>query len=233
MHTENSGRVNEAERSERTFWNDDVRARLKQLVLARGSQAQIAKQAGMSASNLSHLVTGKGEPSVSKLAGLCEVLGVSVDFVLRGHQPDSAQAEANNSAEIPIHDVSFSAGGGTDVILSGASEQTVSFPKSWLREQFGSIGKLRMVRVSGDSMEPTIAHGSWVIIDLDRTSGPGMFAMRLYDNVYIKRLHFQANRIIAASDNPSHEVFVINLKDKADRDAFQVIGRVVWAGKML
>lgn len=233
MHTDNSEIVNDVERTDRVFWNEDVRARLKKLVLAKGSQAQIAKQAGMSASNLSHLVTGKGEPSVSKLAGLCEVLGVSVDFVLRGPQPNSGQTKADNSASIPIHDVSFSAGGGAEVILSGASDQAVSFPKAWLREQFGGIGKLRMVRVSGDSMEPTIANGSWVIIDLERTSGPGMYAMRLFNNIYVKRLHFQASRVIAASDNPSHEVFVINLKDKVDREAFQVIGRVIWTGKML
>jgi len=233
MHTDNSASVNANERSEGTFWNEEVRARLKKLVLAKGSQAQVAKLAGMSPSNLSHLVTGKGEPSVSRLAGLCDVLGVSLDFVLRGFQGEVGAAAADSLAEIPIQDVSFSAGSGADVILAGVSEMNVSFPRAWLRQQFGSVGKLRMVRVAGDSMEPTITNGSWVIIDLDRTTGAGIFAIRLYDQVYIKRLHFQATRVLAVSDNPSHEVFVINLKDKADRDAFQVIGRVVWTGKIL
>lgn len=233
MDTENSGSVNSVERSESVFWNEEVRARLKQIVLSKGSQAQVARQAGMSASNLSHLITGKGEPSVSRLASLCEVLGVSIDFVLHGPKSGFGGDDSDDLAEIPVHDVSFSAGGGAEVIMAGASEMKMAFPKAWLRQQFGAIGKLRMVRVTGDSMEPTIANGSWAMIDVADTFGSGVFAIRLYDKVYIKRLHLQGSRILAVSDNPSHEVFVINLKDKADRDAFQVIGKVVWAGKML
>lgn len=60
-----------------------------------------------------------------------------------------------------------------------------------------------------------------------------IYAVRVANDLFIKRLQFQTTRVFAISDNPAYELFIINLEDKADRDAFQVIGRVVWTGKML
>mgnify|MGYP001609737047 CR=1 FL=1 len=202
-------------------------AKLKQMLSSR-SQAEIATLMDVSVPTVQRMVSGNSPVTVGKLLRLAEGLGVPLEevFDLEGSAPTP-------EGGIPIHDVSFSAGGGAEIILAGESDQKAMFPLSWLRQQFGKIDNLRMVRVAGDSMHPTIADGEWVIIDLDRTSGPGIFALRLQDQVYIKRLQFQPSRVLAISDNPSHEVFVINLKDKADRDGFQVIGRVVWTGKML
>lgn len=204
-----------------------VSAKLRELLSSR-PQAEVAALMDVSVPTVQRMVAGSSPLTIGKLFRLADGLGVPLERIFELDVPGQ-QIEGG----IPIHDVSFSAGGGAEIILAGESDQKAMFPLSWLRQQFGKIDNLRMVRVAGDSMHPTIADGEWVIIDLDRTSGPGIFALRLHDQVYIKRLQFQPSRVLAISDNPSHEVFVINLKDKADRDAFQVIGRVVWTGKML
>lgn len=204
-----------------------IAARIKDLLSSR-PQAEIASIIDVSIPTVHRLTSGASPVTLGKLLRLAEALDTPLEDIFDLHIPGS-----NDEGGIPIHDVSFSAGGGAEIILEGKSVQRAMFPVAWLRQQFGKIDNLRMVRVAGDSMHPTIADGEWVIIDLDRTSGPGIFALRLHDQVYIKRLQFQNTRVLAISDNPSHEVFVINLKDKADRDAFQVIGRVVWTGKML
>jgi len=202
-------------------------SKLREMLSSR-PQAEVAALMGVSVPTIQRMVSGKSPVTLGKLLRLADGLGVSLETVFDMHSPVPTP-----EGGIPIHDVSFSAGGGAEIIIAGDSDQKAMFPLSWLRQQFGKIDNLRMVRVAGDSMHPTIADGEWVIIVLDRTSGPGIFALRLHDQVYIKRLQFQTSRVLAISDNPSHEVFVINLKDKADREAFQVIGRVVWTGKML
>ena len=204
-----------------------VVAKLKEMLSSR-PQAEVAALMSVSVPTVQRMLVGSSPLTIGKLFRLADGLGMSLEQIFDLNVPGE-QIEGG----IPIHDVSFSAGGGAEIILAGESDQKAMFPISWLRQQFGKIENLRMVRVAGDSMHPTIADGEWVIIDLDRTSGPGIFALRLHDQVYIKRLQFQSSRVLAVSDNPSHEVFVINLKDRADRDAFQVIGRVVWTGKML
>ncbi|WP_446653433.1 S24 family peptidase [Blastomonas sp.] len=152
-----------------------------------------------------------------------------MDYVLFG----VGGPKSSETALVPMHDIAFSAGHGAEGIIRGTSDASAQFPEYWLREQFGKVDGLRLVKASGDSMEPTITDGQWVMIDVGRQVGDGIFAVRVGDDLFIKRLQFQTSRVLAISDNPSYELFVINLKDKADREAFQVIGRVVWTGKML
>lgn len=210
-----------------------ARDRLRELVAAaanmRGSQAAVARAADLSPTTLAQMLNGDGDIGASRLAKLCEALAVSMDYVLFG----VGGAKGAETALVPMHDIAFSAGHGADGIIRGASTASAQFPEYWLREQFGKVDGLRLVKASGDSMEPTITDGQWVMIDVSRQAGDGIFAVRVWDDLYIKRLQFQTSRVLAISDNPSYELFVINLKDKADREAFQVIGRVVWTGKML
>jgi transcriptional regulator with XRE-family HTH domain len=210
-----------------------ARDRLRDLVASevkhRGSQAAVARAADLSPTTLAQMLNGDGDIGASRLAKLCESLAVSMDYVLLGVGGPTGP----DMALVPMHDIAFSAGYGADGIIKGTSNATAQFPEYWLREQFGKVEGLRLVKASGDSMEPTITDGQWVMIDIGRQAGDGIFAVRVWDDLFIKRLQFQTTRVLAISDNPSYEIFVINLKDKADREAFQVIGRVVWTGKML
>lgn len=210
-----------------------ARERLRELVAVeaklRGSQAAVARAAELSPTTLAQMLNGDGDIGASRLAKLCEALSISMDYVLFG----VGGLKGSETALVPMHNITFSAGHGADAIIQGTSDASAQFPEYWLREQFGKVDGLRLVKASGDSMEPTITDGQWVMIDVARKSGDGIYAVRVADDLFIKRLQFQTTRVFAISDNPSYELFIINLQDKADREAFQVIGRVVWTGKML
>lgn len=63
-------------------WDARTRAALKRRIREKTSQAEFARLAGMSASNLSHLLAGESEPGISKLAAVAIALGTTIDSIL-------------------------------------------------------------------------------------------------------------------------------------------------------
>ncbi|WP_082751044.1 S24 family peptidase [Blastomonas sp. CCH1-A6] len=218
-------------------WDDAARRRLVAHARKFGRQEDLAAAAGLPKPTLQKLLSGSAEPKISTLLAVTNALGISLDTILNGANELTTMQDYEvfvaAPVAIPMHDVAFSAGPGAEALLAGDGDASAVFPEAWLREQFGKVDDLRLVRASGDSMEPTITDGQWVMIDVARKTGDGIYAVRVANDLFIKRLQFQTTRVFAISDNPAYELFIINLEDKADRDAFQVIGRVVWTGKML
>lgn len=92
---------------------------------------------------------------------------------------------------------------------------------------------LSIIRVAGDSMEPTLCDGDDILVDrqaLAVRSG-GIYVLRLEDLLVVKRLIIDGERripFVIRSDNPAF----------ADRTGYdpamvQVIGRVLWCGRRL
>lgn len=238
INTENTECVNSNVESTGSFWDDAARGRLRALIQGRGSQAEIAKFAGMSASNLSHLLSAKGgEPGVSKLAALCNVLGASVDYVLTGAV---ANPEPIEQVEIPwttfavpaLHDLEACAGDGSLVPVDEMTESTIRFPHRWLRDTFGQVPGLRMLKVKGDSQEPELRDGDWIMIDLLRNSlENGLFVLTLDGFLMVKRIQREGAVVALTSRNEAYQAVKVPPHEYDDR--VKIIGRVVWTGKML
>lgn len=142
-----------------------------------------------------------------------------------------ATARVGDLVMVPRLDVSASAGHGA---LDGEERPIarLGFHPGWLREMTGgSPAGLSMIRVSGDSMMPTLADGDEILVDrgdaADRLRD-GIYVLRVDDMLMVKRLAINPaeRRISIVSDNPAYPVW-------ADRDpsAVEVIGRAVWVGR--
>ena len=103
------------------------------------------------------------------------------------------------------------------------------------RPEIGNKSNLISVRVTGDSMNPTIPDGSIVIIDRDQWMPSGerkhIWAIRdAYGSAAIKRLYKADNSLIILSDNfeeyPPKPSWTSDLRRL-------VIGRVVWMWRSL
>lgn len=83
---------------------------------------------------------------------------------------------------------------------------------------------IKMLRVQGDSMQPTINEGDWVWVDTSNNfiSSDGMYLIKMHTGLAVKRLQSGLSNIVIKSDNASYSDIT------ADVGEVQIIGKVVY-----
>ena len=156
-------------------------------------------------------------PLLRRIAGKldCRV----VDLI---DEADGATATGHSS--LPEYDIRAAAGGGA----LNDSEEAVDhwlFSESQMQQLGLNRGPAGMIRIVGDSMEPTLRSGSRVIIDRSDNdiSTPGIFVVWDGAGLVIKRLErvfgSEPRKVKVKSDNPLHDEYVVREED------LHVIGR--------
>ena len=132
---------------------------------------------------------------------------------------------------VPKLAVGASAGGGalTDVeALAGK----VGFDETWLRQMGLDPAGLSLIRVIGDSMQPTLGDGDDIMVDTAaalRTPKKGIHVLRLDGTLMVKRLlPGKGGTLSILSDNPAYPAM-----ENVAAGNVTVIGRVVWVGRKL
>ncbi|RYD90441.1 MAG: helix-turn-helix transcriptional regulator, partial [Sphingomonadales bacterium] len=89
---------------------------------------------------------------------------------------------------------------------------------------------LSIIRVAGDSMEPTLRDGDDILVDRSvSTVRPGaIHVLRVDDMLLVKRLVREGGAYVIRSDNPAFAD--VRIEDTA---SMTVIGRVLWCGRRL
>ncbi len=128
-------------------------------------------------------------------------------------------------------DLSVSAGNGLVAVEEGEVE-ALAFSRAWLLRQGINADLAVLVRVMGDSMEPTIPEGSIVLLHVPEmfVERPGIYAFNRGDSSYIKRLvpggvrqRARPSSLTIKSDNPAYPD---ELVEGAAMNDIRVIGRV-------
>ena len=138
---------------------------------------------------------------------------------------------SDDMVRVPRLDVGASAGGGAFTEVDRAVGH-LAFERSWLKRLgSGDLGKLRFIRVQGDSMAPTLADGDDILVDEADAAErlrDGIYVLRAEDTLVVKRLAPNpADRSITVkSDNPAYPDW-----PGCDPVSLAIIGRVVWAGR--
>ena len=144
-----------------------------------------------------------------------------------------ANAVIDGMVEFPILDVQASAGFGA-VAASENAQTRFGFDERWLRSLTSAkSATLSIVRVMGDSMEPTLNEGDEVLVDAsDHASRlrDGIYVLRADDTLVVKRVAIKpgGNQITIASDNPAYPTW-----HDMERSEVHVVGRVIWFGRAL
>ena len=114
------------------------------------------------------------------------------------------------------------------------ADESMVFREDWIRYELGARPQdLWLIRVRGDSMEPTLRSGDVVLVDSRATSPnhDGIYILRMGDSVLVKRLQVMPGRKIrVTSDNPAFSPWIIDPADESNNE-FSVVGRVVWWGR--
>ena len=158
--------------------------------------------------------------------------GVSLDWLVIGRDEGGAiesfpTAKDNNYTEIPLYDVEASAGDGSFF----DQEQIASYLKfrnDWMSREGLHQKDLVAIRVSGDSMDGTLADGDTVLIDRSKKKPDGVFAIRIGDTLRIKRLQMMADGSLrVSSDNQMYQAEVIHPENL---NQVEIVGQCYWRG---
>lgn len=191
---------------------------------------------------------GGHEPSWKVINKLSE-LGFNIDWLASGTGEIKRGAayrlsEGNKSADhtgepgegfvqIPRYEVSASAGGGT-LIHSEQIVDHLTFKEDWVRNALGiPVSALALINVKGDSMEPTLANGDVILIDMsiDGFDDNAVYVLRLNGTLLVKRVkrNFDGS-VLVSSDNAMYPPDTIKFDVI---DTLNVVGRVVWCGRRM
>ena len=100
---------------------------------------------------------------------------------------------------------------------------TISLDKSFFRTPINT-NKIKGIQVDGDSMEPTLRDGDYVLIDENINFGTnGIYAIQYGGQILIKRLQFKMDgTILIISDNDKYDKEVFNPNE--NQLPFEVLG---------
>lgn len=108
-------------------------------------------------------------------------------------------------------------------------EVKVAFRKEWIARK-GNAKDMVLIKVSGDSMEPTLLNGDLVLVDRGRNylePQGGVYAIALDDVIMIKRVQPIGDRVRIISDNKMYEPFEVSA------DQVKINGKVIWFAREL
>lgn len=200
------------------------RAALEALAEGAGaSLAELSRLLGRNAAYLQQYLT-RGSPRLLDEADrgrLARYFGVP-EARLGGPEKDGL-------VEVARLDLGASAGPGR-LIGEERARLPGAFTPAMLRQLGVRAGAASMIRVEGDSMEPTLAHGDEILVDGDRRAiegRGGVFVLRLDGALIVKRLRPAVGGVEVISDNPAYPVRVVPMGE------MEIVGRVAWLGRAL
>lgn len=225
----------------------DIKDRLNFLIdklkLSYSKFSQITK---IPYASIQNYVYGKRVPTIENLQKIHIHLNVNLNWLLTGEGDmfikPPAQTIGETPAEykenkfigedfvlIPMVSGKISAGKGLAPIEDAEIVLKLAFRLEWIKRK-GDYTKMSLIRVEGDSMEPTLLCGDIVLVDGNRNFidlHGGIYAIFVNDSIMIKRVQIllkeKALKII--SDNPKYEPIILSPEE------VHVIGKIIWIGR--
>ncbi len=231
---------------------DQVRALCLKERSKAGGWSQLSRQIGIPRTKLRSLMEGH-EPLLQNVVDIVEALDGQLRLI-KGRLDEEALrqtaavegAPAHSSAAALWAQPAAQRAGGEGSGESGDGEYArvpwltedadgdantlrgLLFRRDWLRTRGLDIEQLLIVKMSGDSMRPTIADGDWALVDRARGKHQrGSLVVAWIDDAWaIKRLEQVGERWHLASDNPDYAPLPLD-------DTTRIIGRAIWRGNWL
>ena len=214
---------------------DDPRAVLDRLVRERGEDyAGLSRLVGRNPAYIQQFIKRGTPRRLGERERELLARYFRIDEALLGGPQRRRADQRGDMMSVPRLDVGASAGPG-GLVEDDRAEDRIAFAGRTLRRLSATPHRLAIIRVEGDSMTPTLAHGDDIMVD------SGDAAERLRDGIYVLRrdgallvkrlargLGAAPGRIAIVSDN--RDLYPAVEASLGDLD---IVGRVVWVGRKL
>ena len=194
---------------------------------AQKDQIEVALELGFRTQQaVSHIECGRSSIHADRIAPAAKMLGVSTDYLLGVTDDPTPATESPNrqlvselpngdraaartpsgpagARPIPIRELAAAAGGGA-LDLDETIRGYLCFRHDWLDCQAIDPTQADVIKVRGESMEPTLPDGCSILLDRRRRvlrSGR-IYVVRTDEGVVVKRLRRDGRRWALTSDHP-------------------------------
>ncbi len=194
--------------------------------LNMGSAKELAVELNITENKIKDIESGKVKSFKAEYAEhLEEKFHINGWWILTGKGSLLKKENKINSKEgyqIDVLNVKASAGAGIENHIVEVID-TVILDKT-LFKTAPDVSRIKLIQVSGDSMQPTLNDGDFVIIDETKTHGiDGIYAIQLHGQILIKRLKFKLDGTIEIiSDNKEYSPEIFNPQNT--QIPFHIIG---------
>ncbi|CDK97927.1 putative repressor protein CI [Magnetospirillum gryphiswaldense MSR-1 v2] len=225
---------------------DPVRLRLLQLVQEQKTDLKnLSLAIGRNAAYL-HQFVFRGTPKIlaeDVRQALAEHLAVEEDELRHSQIPTRKPRSPNQRDDVglalpdgflPVSEIDVRASAGYGAVHDGLEETKATwlFPDAVVRYEFrAQPSDLRMITITGDSMEPLLSSGDRILIDTSQKVPvpPGIFVIWDGMGLVTKRIehipHSDPPTVVIRSINPEYQTY------ERTADEVNIIGRVIWAAK--
>ena len=211
-------------------YGERVRKIRKEMGLSQSKFGHQLDLATMIISRIESNETGLKAPILAKL----DEMGVNISWLLTGKgnmfkkdlskKPSTEDSNTSTSYSVPIVDVQASAGVGVineHELMISTTEIGLEFKNYWGLDTV-------IIRIHGDSMEPTISKNSWILVKkVEALKSEGIFIFIQDNELRCKRIQKKGSgEIIVKSDNPLYETEIYP-KGSTQLGELTLLGEVV------
>jgi len=229
------------------YMRETLGQRIKRLRLARGFETQKAL-ADVVGCKREAVAMWEGD-RVTKIGGeylpaLAEALEVSPQLIQTGKDSgkvkvhayavrelaNEADVDPNEGVLIPVSDMDVSGGPGQLIPEFVETRYKLHFSRSWLNQMHAKAEDIRIAKVRGESMQPTLWDGDKAVIHTTKTRirNDKVFALAYAGEARVKRLYQLADgRLRIVSDNPDKARYPDEFIDADDMQHVLIIGQVI------
>lgn len=148
------------------------------------------------------------------------------ESIVSSFEPPS---EDSDYVAVPQYSIRFQGGDGSYALEEDLDATPCYYKGTWLKSKGIPLGKAKRFRVTGDSMEPTIMRGDYILVDCSKNDPEtihegGVYALRIGNKLKVKRLRWQSGQLVMFSDND--EYYPPEPISELDSGDFELIGRV-------
>lgn len=210
-----------------------------------------AAECGISYGAMHKYFSGTTQPTLDNLVILSKTLNVSIEWLATGFNREAmsypvALDSTNHALDVRGNEVDLSefvfvprynvqAAAGYGSWNDNESPMfTVSFRKYWITNHLKADPKmLSVISVTGDSMEGVLNDKDVILINHgDKEPREGIYVLRLDGQLIVKRVQrMPGSELYITSTNPAYKPYSIKLDNIPDD--FDVVGRVVWYGRVI
>jgi phage repressor protein C with HTH and peptisase S24 domain len=191
--------------------------------------SEIARNIGVDSATVQRILEENNKPSFDVLCRIAEFYNADLNWLLLGRRMEKIKDDGGN---LPGEDfiyvpmVSGALAAGRPLAADNAIELKIAFRREWMARK-GDPKNMSLIRIQGDSMEPTLLSGDVVLIDHSKnvvSSQGGIYAIALEGEIMIKRVEYLVSKkvVVVKSDNPRYTA------EEIPPEKLTVNGKMVW-----